>query len=175
MPSWRLRLPGWGRPSGPGSRDAAARSQRDRPGSGPDDPWLGDPRRELARFGAALERLPFDELGLLAVRPADPAAHDAARQRAIEAARTWGRFGLVAEGQAAVRAWLDGVFAGRGVDPTPGWIAWRHGPLSPMDRRWLAETLGDAVLALATRGLVDPETTDELLGPCASLVEEGGR
>lgn len=174
MPSWRLRLPGWLRAAGPGPRDAAAGPRHERPGRRTEDPWLGDPRRELARLGAALERLPFDQLGLLAVRPADPAAHDAARQRAVEAARTWGRWRLVAEGQAAVRAWLEEVFAGRGVDPTPGWIAWRHGTLSPADRRWLAETIGDAVLAVATRGLVDPETTDELLGPCASLLDEAG-
>jgi hypothetical protein len=131
-----------------------------------------EPVARLTAFLEALDRLDTDELRLLAVRPLDAEGHGAARTRArAAAARHLERAMLVDEATAAIRAWLERVFGTRSFDPTLVALAWRHEPLRLDDRDRLRETLDDAALAVVAADLIDEATCDELLGPCARLVD----
>ncbi len=132
--------------------------------SKPDDPLL-------ATLLDRLERTPVGRLRLLAVRPLDTAGHDRARAGAEDAARRAGR----AERHAVARAWLDDLlrrsFSQRGFAPAAA-LGIPHEPLGPVDRVRVERTIDDALLAVLVRDLVDETTYDELLGPCAGLLED---
>lgn len=127
----------------------------------------------LADFLDRLERLSTDELRLLAVRPLDGAAHDAARDEAVAAAQYAKRADLVAKTAGAATDLLERAFGTRSYDPTLAGLAWRHEPLRVEDRLRVRDTLADAALAVATEDLVSPATYAELVGPCTMLVDDG--
>jgi hypothetical protein len=133
----------------------------------------GGPEARVRALLAAVDRTPIETIRTLAVRPLDPDAHAAARARAVEAAGAGSRARLVEEGREAIVGWIDRVVGTSSYDPTFAGLAWRHEPLRVDDRVLLAATLEDAVLAVVAADLVDPATVDELLGPCAALLNDG--
>lgn len=133
----------------------------------------GGPEARLRALLAAIDRTPIETVRTLAVRPLDPAAHEAARAQAVEAAGAGSRARLVEDGSTAIVDWIDRVVGTSSYDPTFAGLAWRHEPLRVDDRVALAATLEDAVLAVVVADLVDPATVDELLGPCAGLLDDG--
>jgi len=126
----------------------------------------------VSSFLDALEHAPVEELRMLAVRPLDQAAHDAARSTAEAELRRSGRD----ERHTVLRAWIEDLlrrsFSQRGFAPA-AWLGVPHEPLGPADRVRVGRTIDDAVVALLVRDFVDETTFDELLGPCAGLVEGG--
>jgi hypothetical protein len=132
----------------------------------PDDPVLRGLLGEL-------ERTPIEHVRLLAVRPLDSAAHDRARTEAEKAARSSGRITR----HAAAMAWVDDLlltmFTRHGL-PLEAAFGVPHEALGAQDRVHVRHTLDDAILAVLVCDLVDEATYDELLGPCAGLVEDAG-
>ena len=132
----------------------------------------------MARIGLllhALDRLPPDRVRLLAVTPLDASAHDIARATALADVSAAGRSAEVNEARAAIQDWVRRWLSDNAYDPTFVAIAWRHEPLGPDDRLLLLETLDDAALGLISADLVDEATSDELIGPCAALLERDDR
>ena len=132
----------------------------------PDDPVLRG-------FLDELERTPIEELRLLAVRPLDQAGHDEAREEAEDALRRSGR----GQRRDAAGGWIEELlrhaFSQPGYSPVAS-LGIAHEPLDAAGRVQVGRTIDDAVVALLVRDLVDESAYDELLGPCAGLVEDAG-
>jgi hypothetical protein len=137
------------------------------------DPASHRAEARLAAFFDRLDRLPTDRLDMLAVRPLDPARHQAAAELATLAVRRFGRRELLERGTQAVEEAVrvrvaagfpiygDGVIAGA-----------LH--LRAEDAGRLAATLRDAALAVVSADALDEATFAELVGPCRALVGERG-
>lgn len=138
-----------------------------RPARSPARP--GDPAGRLAGFLERLDRLPTDGVRLLAVRPLDVAAHEAASEWARQAARDHGRATMVEDATVYIAEWIGRAFGTRSFDPELVALAWRHEPLRIADRDRLQATLSDAALAVAVEDIVDEPTYGELVGPCGRL------
>ena len=127
----------------------------------------------LRGFLDELERTPIEELRQLAVRPLDQLGHASAREGAEDAVRRSGR----GPRHAAARAWVDDLlrhaFSQPGFSPVAS-LGISHEPLDAAARVQVGLTIDDAILAMLARDLVDESTYDELLGPCAGLVEDAG-
>ena len=124
----------------------------------------------LGAFFDRIDRLPSDQLDMLAVRPLDPDAHRAAVARAIEAVSRLGRRDVLARADEAIEVDLprrvsDSTFPSLGV-------VGLGARLNSLDRVRLTATLRDAALGLIARDSLDEATFAELVGPCAGLVPE---
>jgi hypothetical protein len=132
--------------------------------------WAARPSERVDQLLARFERLAIEELRVLAVRPLDEAAHDAARDDARRAADAAGLGALIDSTDERIADFVDRTMGARSYDPTFAGLAWRHEPTGPADRVRLLRTLSDAALAVAVRDLVDEAVADELLGPVALVV-----
>lgn len=122
----------------------------------------------LEAFFERIDRLPTDQLDMLAVRPLDAAAHRAAVGRAKEAVVRLHRAEVLSRADEAIEVDLprrlsDSTFPSLG-------IVGIGARLSSLDRVRLTATLRDAALALIVRDSLDEATFAELIGPCADLV-----
>lgn len=123
----------------------------------------------------AVERTSADRLRLLAVRPLDRAAHSDAREEALDAVAARGRGPALEVSRAWIVDFVDRSFGTRGFDPTFIGLAWRHEPLTAQDRARVAETLSDAAIAVLARDTIGDAAFDELIGPCADLLDDADR
>jgi hypothetical protein len=133
---------------------------------------LGRDRIEasLARFFERVDRLPSDQLDMLAVRPLDAGAHRAAVSGASEAVTRLHREDVLARADEAIEVDLPRRLSGS-TFPSLG-VVGIGARLSSLDRVRLTATLRDAALAVIARDAVDEATFAELVGPCADLVSE---
>jgi hypothetical protein len=127
-------------------------------------------RQRLEAFAQAIDDVPPIELAMFGTRPSDAEAHDRARADADEIAAWHGwREGLETARERSV-AWLE-----QRLDASPHegyWTGLRSDvALRPEDRLLIAQSLADAVRAIALWDLLDESDRDELLGPWAGLVE----
>ena len=137
------------------------------------DPLLRLPlriRQRLDAFAEALDDLSADDLPLLGARPLDIPVHEAARESAdrIAAERGWidglaAAFGLALD-------WLDRRFSEWQVMRTLTAIP--NPATRPEDRARVAQSVVDAVRAVALWDDLDEADRDELMGPWAALVDE---
>ncbi len=130
---------------------------------------LPAPTREaIERFWSRLERLRAEDMIALSARPLDATTHAGTLARAYEAATFAGRAGTVTDVRRSVDDWVVALFNRSTVQP--GWMEANWGrPGTVADRANLAESLGEAVTALALGDLLSEEDRDELLGAWAPL------
>jgi hypothetical protein len=124
--------------------------------------------RRIEDFLEMLERTPFDGLRLYAVRSLSPASLNEARHRAQTASDQAGRMDLRLDLAGAIADFLRRSIDNYAYDPTMIGTAWI---LRPEDRERLRKTLVDASMAVVAQDLIDEATFDELVGPCARLVQ----
>ena len=122
-----------------------------------------DARRRLAGFAEALERVPVDDLPLYVARVPQPR-----HRRAVEAAELVAtELGLAEPIVAARTAMLEGLFRLLANAEFRVWIGGvQMAPnLGPVDERVrIAESLSEAVTAIALGDRLDPAVRGELLG-----------
>ena len=126
--------------------------------------------RDVETFWQRLERLRVEDMLSLAARPLDDAAHEAAVDRAGDAARTSHLDGRITAARRDVDAWVIELYNRSTVQP--GWMEANWGrPGTVGDRANLAESLGEAVTALLLDQKLSEADRDELLGPWAALLD----
>jgi hypothetical protein len=128
----------------------------------------------LERFARTLERTPLGEVRMLGAVPLDPDAHRAAREAAVDAAAAGGRATLASQAMTRMGAWAARTMQPSRYMVTLDGVPWQRESLDPRDQPQVAESLRDAVLALAVMDLVDEGVFDELIGPCRNLAGLGG-
>ena len=126
-------------------------------------------RGRLARFLAAVEKLPLHDLPLYAARPRDIATRDAAMDRARQAAEDHRRDGAIDAAAEAATDYLLRAYANAQVRPT--WFGVDPGQSlgTALDRVTVARSLSEAIGALCLSDLLDEADVDELLGAWAEL------
>jgi hypothetical protein len=121
---------------------------------------------QVQQFLSMLQRTPFDELRLFAVRPGDAVAHEDARARASVPPSVEGE---TACGRTSLETWPTASWLRRSrLRPTIIGLAWRraaYGSRAAPPRR-----SSTPALAVVTRDLVDEITFKQLVRPCAKLV-----
>jgi hypothetical protein len=137
------------------------------------DPLARLPRRvreRLEDLAIALEAVPAEQIALLGARPIDETRHQQARDSADEIAAGYGWSDAVRAARAAPMAWLD--------HQLPDSMTWpmssgaRSQPVTTVaDRVRIAQSLADAVRAVALWDDLNEDDRDELVGPWAVLIE----
>jgi hypothetical protein len=130
------------------------------------------------RFLVEVSKRPVEEWPVHAVRPAHPEPHRDALAAAHRAVHDAGLNDALASLLGSIEDWVLERYAFRAYDPTFIGLNWNRSPGTARDRAAVAESLRDAVTALALGDLLPPQAAEELVAGWAWAVRSrraGGR